>query len=111
MKTDEHQKQEKVRGFWSKFWAGPYPSRSDPRAMPLLAILAVGVMIFGGPKGLGAGCLLLWYLSTMLTPAFWEPSCQRFGSILGAIIALTPIWLPFVVLLSARWWRPLFGIH
>jgi len=110
MKEAEHQGQggKKARGFWSSFfhwWCAPSWSKSDPRAMLILAILAIALMIFGGSQGLIGGCLLLWYLSTVIVPGLWAESlCRRFGSKWGMIIALAPLWLPIVVALSAGLW-------
>ena len=73
--------------------------------MLVLVILAVALMIFGGRQGLIGGCLLLWYLSTVIVPGIWgESLCRRFGSTWGMIIAFAPLWLPVVVALSVRLW-------
>ena len=78
----------------------------------LLSILAVSVMIFGGKEGLGVGCLILWYVASVMIPRIWGPSLsQRFGWKWGMIIAFAPTWLPLVLALTAKLWLPLFCSH
>jgi hypothetical protein len=113
MKKDKRKLQKK--GFWLfsfEWWMARYFSRSDPRIMIILFIIAVGLMIFGDKMGLIGGFLLLWYISTILIPALWkETLCRHFGSTWGTIIAFAPLWLPILLALSAMLWLPLFGLH
>jgi membrane-bound ClpP family serine protease len=117
MKINEHQMQEeqKTRGFRPSFFnwlTSPFLPRTDPRIMLILAIAAIASMIFGGVKDLIIGSLLLWFLVTLLIPILWgEGLCRRFGSKWGMIIAYAPLWLPFLLGLSAGLWLPIFGIH
>jgi hypothetical protein len=114
MKNSENQRSEekKTRGFWStflKWWCIPSYSRSDPRVMLILVIVALASMIFGGGKGIVVGSLLLWYLASIIIPALWgEGLCRRFGPKFGMIIALAPIWLPIALLLSSGLWIDIF---
>jgi hypothetical protein len=107
MKKGEHQKSEeyKARGFWLFFELLKLP--------PIfLTIAAVAFMIFGGSDGLWSGAFMLWCIFAYYTPPLLgDILCRRFGKILGIIIALSPIWLPFALLLSRKLWMPIFGIH
>jgi hypothetical protein len=113
MKKNKRKLQKK--GFWLfsfEWWMAPYFSRSDPRSMIILIIIAVALMIFGDKIGLVGGSLLFWYIATLLIPALWkETLCRHFGSTWGTIIALLPLWLPILLILSAKLWMPLFGLH
>lgn len=118
MKNDKQHVKE--NGFWSLFlkWLStPFSlkyhfSRSDPRIMIILFIIAVLIIIFGDRIEKMLGSMLLWYLIAFLVPALWaEKLCKRFGSTWGMIIALTPIWLPILLLLTSGFWMPILGIH
>jgi len=110
MKNVEHQLQEeeKTSGLWSRFlnfWLARYYSRTDPRAIIILAIAAIALMIFGGVEGLIFGSFLLWYLATILIPfLFRESLCRRFGLKWGTIISYAPLWLPFLIGFIAWIW-------
>jgi hypothetical protein len=87
-------------------------SRSNPLIGLVLATAGLLTMIFGGSKGLIAGSLLLWYIASVFLPALCGPFlCRQFGSALGMTIAFAPLWLPVLLVLSAKVWMPILGLH
>ena len=107
MKKEEHRNQDgkKAFGFWSLL-------DLLMTAPIFLSVMAVGLIIFGSIEGLAIGCLLLWYVASVMIPRIWGDSLsRRFGWKWGMIIAFAPTWLPVVLALTAKLWMPIFGIH
>ena len=90
----------------------PRHPRNENTGFTLLVLVIGGgaALIFGGPAERVVGCLFLWAVGFIaLPPLIGEFLCRKFGMVIGTVLALSPAWLPLIVVTTSKLWLPLFA--